>query len=816
MEEPRQSGASREGRWRRLPLPRAFSSAADERRARRPTDVLLLVASVLGLLLLSRHAPGPTSVDESLVSLLAGLPGAAGWVWRACFALITLWGLALILLAAASPGRRRLLGDYALAIGLSFVAALGASLAGGTTFAQSMHDLTTPSAPPDYLGLRVALGTAVVITASPHLGHWLRFVGRGLILAGAVAGVVLGVDLPIGATAGFLVGVGSAALTHLLLGSPGGRPTREAVARGLADLGLEVARVSDSPLQLTGSVAFRAEGDPRGPLAVKAYGRDAWDGQLLTSTWNAVVRAGEVPQVGTGRLPRAEHEALVCVVAERAGVPVLPLVAVGLTEEQDVLVVTHAPGDRLLQPELDEAGLAEAWGALDALHAAGLAHGAISDLTVVRDGSGRVALADFAAARYAAEPRAQRVDRARLVVASALAVGPERALAGALAALGPERFGEVVPFLQPAALDHAARRAVRGQTWGMRDLVRDASVLLQTEPPARERLARTSWGGIIKLAIIGLFAYWLIGFVSGVDWSAVGQAFRSADPAPLLAGLALSPTVQVWFALGTLGATLVTLRFLPVLMLQYGIQFIALIVPSSAARVALEVRFFTGWGLGPGPAMSVGVIDSVMGFVVQMVLVAVILLTGVVALTPPAPADPSSSSSSADGGPGLLAVLVGLLVVALVASALFPSSRRQLRSLAPRVVDSVRSQLIEARGSLTVLRRPSHVGLMLLGNLGAQVTQAIVLGLCLAAFGQHESFAGLVLVNTFVSLFAGFMPVPGGMGVAEAGLTAGLQALGVPAEIAVSTAIVYRMLTFYLPPIWGSLAMRWLRRHEYV
>ena len=71
-------------------------------------------------------------------------------------------------------------------------------------------------------------------------------------------------------------------------------------------------------------------------------------------------------------------------------------------------------------------------------------------------------------------------------------------------------------------------------------------------------------------------------------------------------------------------------------------------------------------------------------------------------------------------------------------------------------------------------------------------------------------------MNTFVSLFAGFMPVPGGMGVAEAGYTVGLQALGVPSDLAVSTALMFRAVTFYLPPIWGALAMRWLRRREYV
>ena len=54
------------------------------------------------------------------------------------------------------------------------------------------------------------------------------------------------------------------------------------------------------------------------------------------------------------------------------------------------------------------------------------------------------------------------------------------------------------------------------------------------------------------------------------------------------------------------------------------------------------------------------------------------------------------------------------------------------------------------------------------------------------------------------------------MGVAEAGYTACLQAIGIPAPIAVSTAIAFRMATFYLPPLWGSVAMRWLRRRDYV
>ena len=60
------------------------------------------------------------------------------------------------------------------------------------------------------------------------------------------------------------------------------------------------------------------------------------------------------------------------------------------------------------------------------------------------------------------------------------------------------------------------------------------------------------------------------------------------------------------------------------------------------------------------------------------------------------------------------------------------------------------------------------------------------------------------------------MPVPGGIGVAEAGFTFVLVAMGIPKTAAVATAIAFRMVTYYLPPIWGAVAMRWLRRNEYV
>jgi uncharacterized membrane protein YbhN (UPF0104 family) len=240
-------------------------------------------------------------------------------------------------------------------------------------------------------------------------------------------------------------------------------------------------------------------------------------------------------------------------------------------------------------------------------------------------------------------------------------------------------------------------------------------------------------------------------------------------------------------------------RLGPTLLFQYAIQFFALAVPSSAARVALEIRYFERVGATATGAVAIGVIDSVCGFVVQVLLILGITLSGLGALN----LSPEGSARSFNGTLLIVAlVLLGLAVIVAVA--------------VPRIRAMVRGRVADLGAALRVLRSPTKVALIFLGNLAAQILLAVILGFCLEAFGHHAKLADLILVNTFVSLFAGFMPVPGGIGVAEAGYTAGLAALGIPNAAALSTTLAFRMVTFYLPPIWGAAAMRWLRTHSYL
>jgi glycosyltransferase 2 family protein len=60
------------------------------------------------------------------------------------------------------------------------------------------------------------------------------------------------------------------------------------------------------------------------------------------------------------------------------------------------------------------------------------------------------------------------------------------------------------------------------------------------------------------------------------------------------------------------------------------------------------------------------------------------------------------------------------------------------------------------------------------------------------------------------------MPIPGGIGVTEGALTVGLTAAGLPESTAFAVAILYRLASFYLPPVWGWFAFRWLQTNKYL
>ncbi len=75
------------------------------------------------------------------------------------------------------------------------------------------------------------------------------------------------------------------------------------------------------------------------------------------------------------------------------------------------------------------------------------------------------------------------------------------------------------------------------------------------------------------------------------------------------------------------------------------------------------------------------------------------------------------------------------------------------------------------------------------GNLLSELLFALVLGAACRAYGADLSLAELVFVNTAAGILSGLIPVPGGIGAAEASVAAGLIAVGVDESTAFAIAL---------------------------
>ncbi len=116
----------------------------------------------------------------------------------------------------------------------------------------------------------------------------------------------------------------------------------------------------------------------------------------------------------------------------------------------------------------------------------------------------------------------------------------------------------------------------------------------------------------------------------------------------------------------------------------------------------------------------------------------------------------------------------------------------------------------------TVFTSPRKIVYIFGGSILTQLMYTLILASCLKAYGGSLPLADILIINTFVSLFGGLIPVPGGIGVFEAGLMAGLTAFGVPPAIATAAVLTDRLVTAYIPPVFGYFSINWMTKHDYL
>ena len=857
----------RGGRWRAI----VFAPVGDGQTRRRGSDAVKLGLAVLALVICWLGTKTNSGLEHTIATTLGSPPDGVRWLIASIWWIASLGVVAVIAFMTLMSRRLSAIRDIAIsgvtAWLLCIISAVLFGTDGGRPPASGYThvDLAFPVA-------RVAATVGVVTAALPYFSRWLQLLLEAAIGLLAVAAVVNGSGLPASVLASLAVGWGVTAIVHLVFGSPLGLPSTGEVQILLDDLRMTVVDVTAASKQEWGVGRFGGLIDDA-RVDVSVYGRDASDAQLLAKTARFLFYRDSGPTLALTRRQQVEHEAYLTLMADRAGARVPEVLAAGPAgPARDALLVTRPPegsplsafaryilpvtsadvaatdgvpseaeGDNEtaaadvtadttadvvaaappadpatagdvkddsidLGPTITDPALDSVFGQLLILRSTRIAHGALSVETIVVDERDAAGFVDFRTASTVASTDLLDRDTAATLAALSVVAGPERTVAAALRCLPHEVVVSSLPYLQRSALDPVASRSLRGKKALLKGLREQGAEAVGVEVPKLVEPRRISW---VTLALVvgTLIGGWaLIGVLINVgkSWSTI----TGADWGWVVATFVLAQAAYPAIAITTVGSVINPLPYGRTVALELSDTFVAL-AGGSMAVLATRVRFFQQEGYTPTVAVSSGVLASTASWIVKGVLflIALPLAIGNLHFNDTPSSDSSSSSSN------LVWLIVVAVVVVGVALGLVFAVPRWRRLAAAKL----RPKASEVWDHLRVLaRHPRNLVEIFGGSAAAQIFVALALGTSLHAFGQRLDLATLIVVLTLGSMLGGISPVPGGMGVVEAGMIIGLTAAGINETDAVAAVFVQRLFTAYLPPIWGWFVLVWMRKKEYL
>ncbi|NEC63973.1 lysylphosphatidylglycerol synthase domain-containing protein [Streptomyces sp. SID9727] len=846
-------------------------------RVHRPSDLLRLLIGVLAVIVLfsvAAFAHGTTTGLEEDINKGTG---------QAPDLLIKLAGLVssiAVLLVPVAFAIERLIKRDGLRIAdgvLAAVLAHGVTLAADLWVAKSasgtIRDALTQPQPGDavtdpvhgYLAPVIAYMTAVGMARRPR---W-RVVLWMVLLLDAFAMLVGGYTTPFSIVLTVLIGWTVAYGTLYAVGSPNVRPTGQHLMAGLRHVGFRpvtAMRAEDAPDSGDQSDRGRRylvslEDGP--PLDVTVVDREQQAQGFFYRVWRRLTLRGITQRRSIQSLRQAlEQEALLAYAAIAAGANAPKLIATSeLGPDAVMLVYEHIGGrslDALADTEITDDVVRGAWRQVKALQSRRIAHRRLTGDAILVDRFGKVFVTDLRGGEIAAGDLVLRMDVAQLLTTTGLRVGPERAVAAALAVLGPDAVADCLPLLQPIALSRSTRaqlrRLARARSQREREAVLEASDAakraraedaelsrsgdrknarksLRTEKQAEKRamddaleevreedllsqmrrevllirpqapvepvrLERIKPRTLISFIAGAIAAYFLISQVTEADFGAVVE---QAEWGWVAAALGFSALSYVAAAMSLLGFVPERVSFARTVLAQVAGSFVKIVAPAAVGGVALNTRFLQRSGVRPGLAVASVGASQLFGLGCH------ILLLGAFGYLTGTEKTPSSLTPSRTVIAGLLTVAVLVLVVTAI-----PFLRKfvvtRVRSLFAGVVPRM----------LDVVQRPQK----LLTGIGGMLLLTGVFVMCLDASVRafsgpdtpHLSYASIAVVFLAGNALGSAAPTPGGMGAVEGALTLGLIAVGLPKEVAAPAVLLFRLMTLWLPVLPGWLCFNHLTR----
>ncbi|PYF99024.1 conserved hypothetical protein [Georgenia satyanarayanai] len=514
----------------------------------------------------------------------------------------------------------------------------------------------------------------------------------------------------------------------------------------------------------------------------------------LASLWARLRVRGLHRRRATTLRDAADRAALLAYATERAGVHTAPLAGLAESRDSVLMVSAHLAGARRLSDipaeEVSDELLDEVWCQLCTAHAAGIAHLDLSVDAVLVTTDGEVLLVDWENGEIASSELSRRLDLAQLLAATAAKVGEDRALASAGRSLDSEALASVAPLLQPVVLTAHTRAAAERP----RELLNSLRARLVDQNPAADvepmRLARFSMRTVVMVTI-GVVAVWLL--LGTLNFEQVVAATRNANPWWLLATFGFGVLTFLGSAMGLVAFAPEKLGLWRTTLVQVAAGVVALVAPAGVGPAALNLRFLNRQRIATPLAVATVALVQVSQFVTTvLLLVTMALLTG--------SAGTLSVPSGAVNAVAITAVLIVVVLLAVppVRTWLWQKVGPTLRQVWPRV--------------LWVVGSPRRLLVGLGGNVIMTLGYVAAFGSALAAFGHSLPLTTLAITYLTSNTVGAAVPSPGGIGPVEAALTGGLTVAGIPAGVAFSVALVFRLLTFWIRVPLGWAALRHLQR----
>ena len=644
----------------------------------------------------------------------------------------------------------------------------------------------------------IAAAVAFVVIASSWLSQqWRRVLWFGiglLILFRVVSSSEPPLDIVIAVALGMAVGY----LALLTFGTDSSDPDADELVSMLRQVG-DPRRIDqlggDTPLRY----AIELAGGEKLQMRVRTtHDRSA---DLLEQLWRTVrLRTSQVDEPFDTVQRRIEHEALAQTSAGAAGMRVAgvqsivasPAGSVGLLEER----IAGTTASSLPPERLDRRLLSEIWRQVAALHHRRIAHRTLGLAAVSLADDGGVVVGEFDAARLAATDRDLALDRAQLLVDTALRVGPHEAVAVAVEALGPKAVVAAVPYLQPLALPGPTRGKLRGNQEVLDAVREEVESATGVEPAPLARLERVRPRTAMSIVALAGGFYFLL-----PQLASVGETAEAAARAnwwwlgPIFAGAAATFFCA---ALSLLGSVSEPIPYLPTVRMQFAASFVGRIAPANTGTVAVGIRFLQRAGVDTAAAGTAVGLNALVSLAIHLALMA-----GFIAWT----GTSGPGFSLPDANAWLIVIAIAGVVSGLVVT-LVPALRR-------RILPPLLQHLRTAGTSLAdVVTDPLRVLALVGGAVGLNFAFILTLGASIAAFGGGVSFPEIGAAYLVAAAIGSATPTPGGLGAVEAALVAALSGYGMSSSAAVSSVLTFRLATYWLPMIPGWIMFQQMQRRE--